>query len=246
MVSLKNVHALTHLTPEQAKPYIKITNNQWSVYYYLLSISDYNAYKREDHRYVYRENLSATKIARKFSFTPRTYYNTLDALHKKGLIDNSNSNYITIPLPRLYTEIPKKLLAQLLAYYDILGIDLLRTYLFFKGIEEKYNNKSFTIRNIIRCLGQSDKKVENYRKVLTCIDLLSCWDLIGYKSFMKEDTTIGKYRLYSIKYVRNKSEILDARDLENGEFINYDGLTEDEEKILQRDLNLDIVEETDD
>lgn len=104
------LHAITHITPEQATGYTQINDNQWSVYFYLLSNSDYNSIDKEDHRFIYRSDINITRLSEKLNFTRQTYYNILKALHKRKLIDNNNSDYILLPLPKLYAEISKELM----------------------------------------------------------------------------------------------------------------------------------------
>ena len=52
------IDAIIHNKPEMAKSYKKITEKQWTVYYYLLSVSVYNNKDREDHRYVYKSSIN--------------------------------------------------------------------------------------------------------------------------------------------------------------------------------------------
>lgn len=231
-----NIQALTHLTPEQAKPYNKLSDNQWNVYFYLLSVSDYNSLQREDHRYVYKSELSPSKIAKAFGFTPRTYYNIIEALRKKKLIIEE-TNYYLFPLPSVYATIPKKLLAQLLAYRKIVSIDLLRTYLLFKAVYKKYGtSKGLSTRNIVRCLGHSEGRTEFYQRVEICIDLLAKWKLISYKSEWREDPNIGKYMVYKITGVNEKSEELNFRGVEEYKLSGEGDFTKEEEEHIKKVL----------
>ena len=236
------IHALTHLNPEQAKPYTKINDNQWNVYFYMLSISEYNSLRRENHRYVYKNELSATKIAKSFGFSTRTYYNIIKALLDKKLIEEGNSYYL-LPLPEVYGCIPRKLLSQLLAYRKIMTIDLLRTYLLLKATYRRFGNtKGLSTRNIVRCLGHSEGRAEFYQRVELCIDLLAKWKLIDYKTEWREDPNIGKYSVYKILDVRDKSEDLDFRRVEEEKLSGEGDLTKEEEEHIKKVLGTNFIE----
>lgn len=235
------LHAITHITPEQATGYTQVNDNQWSVYFYLLSNSDYNSIDKEDHRFIYRSDINITRLSEKLNFTRQTYYNILKALHKRKLIDNNNSDYILLPLPKLYAEISKELMGQLLSYYNQFGIDLLRTYLFFVAVDKKYGkSKPITIRNIVKCLGHSTGRPEYYKNISACIDILSYWKLINFHTEWVEDTQIGKYMTYIIHEVASYSPILNERFEDYSGLLAAGGLTEDEEKIIARDMGIEL------
>lgn len=233
----KNVQAAVQNTPTEAEQFKKVTDNHWTVYYYLLSISYKNYH--EFHRYVYRKDINITQASKDLGINRQTFYNSLKALQKVHLIiidENSKKQIIYINIPEVYATISKDLLIQLLSYRKILTIDLLRTYLFVKIVHSNVTNKDVTIRNIVRCLGHSDTTSENYKKVEVYLNLLKSWKLIDYKCNYKLNETIGGYRVYNFTHVNNSSEELTKR-MWNGEIRNNDGLTKDEEEYVKRKLN---------
>lgn len=236
MQKAKLIDATTQVTPQQAKKYTSLTDNQWAVYYYLLSLSDYNSIKREDHRYVYRDTFNITQMSKELGFTRATYYNSLKALEKKGLIDNSFKEYIILPLPKIYTQISRSLIKQLLYYRTSdMSIDLLRVYLFCSYMWEHYKeNKPFTLRNVVKCLGHSDSRQEYYNRVEVSLDLLASWKLINFRTEMIEHEVYGKYRIYKITDVYASSKELDERFSQTGLMNNTDGLTEKEIEHIRK------------
>lgn len=236
----EKIQALTHITQEQARPYTKLNENQWNVYFYLLSISDYNSLKREDHRYVYKSEISPTKIAKAFGFQPRTYYNIIKALQGKGLLSDQ-PKYFLLPLPEAYTTIPRPLLSQLLAYRERMTIDLLRTYLVCRAIYDKYGlSKAISIRNIVGCLGHSLGRSEYYRTVELSLDLLINWGLVKYKTEWREDEKIGKYRVYRIYEVLDESPELNFRGLEEHVLSGKGDLSKEEEEHIRKIIGEDF------
>jgi DNA-binding MarR family transcriptional regulator len=103
------INAIIHNVPEKEEPYKKITEKQWTVYYYLLSISNYNSKDREDHRFVYKRDINITAISKTLGISRSTFYTATDALEKKNLITKYD-NYYTMKVPYSYTQISRNLL----------------------------------------------------------------------------------------------------------------------------------------
>ena len=240
MVDRKNpvtsINALTQRNAKDGKDYSQITEKQWTVYYYLLSESLINVGLGEKHRFIYRNQLNISQASKILGINRTTFYNALPKLKKYRLIEYiDGGEYITIPLPKIYATIPKKLLAQLLYYRKLLSIDLLRTFLFFSAFYELNFNKGITIRNIVRTLGHSDTTTSNYLHIQIYMDLLKDWELIKYTSEIKTEENIGNYRIYYITEVKYESEKLNERFvLAEGEKKTLDGLTKEEEEIVAR------------
>lgn len=130
-------------------------------------------------------------------------------------------------------------MGQLLAYYDQFEMDLLRVYLFFKGVYYKYGStRPVTTRNIVRCLGHSEGRTEYYRRVEACKDLLAQWKLIDYHSHWVEDPQLGVYETYIIHNVADKSDTLDKRFNTPANLFNKGGLTPEEEKTIIEGLQI--------
>lgn len=233
MIQNKNVQAIVQKTPQEGNFFKKITEKNWTVYYYLLAISSKNF--SENHRYAYRKDFNITQASKELGINRQTFYNSLTTLSKNNMIETYN-DYILINIPETYTTITKNLLIQLLSYRKVLSIDLLRTYLFAKVIYDTYKNKEITLRNIVRCLGHSDTTAENYKKVEIYLDLLSNWKLIQYTRDIKKDDKIGSYRIYNFTKVYTESEELQKREI-NGDMQVNAGLSPEEEEFIKNKIN---------
>lgn len=179
----------------------KLSNNQWGVYYYLLLFSNYN--QNQKRNYIYKADISPTKIAKFFGFQTRSYYNIINTLIKKGLlIDESEALYFSSS--EKYTAISRQQFSNLLFCSENLSIDLLRTYLACKTIFEEYGLiKSFSIRKMVEYLGHSVGRSEQYKIVESCLDFLIQKDLIKINTKQKEKSQ--SYQIYNIndKYLNN-------------------------------------------
>lgn len=232
MKSTDKIDAIIHNKTEAAQSYKKITEKQWTVYYYLLSVSIYNSKDRENHRYVYKSSINISLISKNLGIARSTFYKAIEALEKFNLI-RTFPEYYTLKLPRTYAEISRKLLSQLLSYRKELTVDLLRTYLFFSAAYNVINEKEFTKRNLIRCLGYPDNVPDYYKKIEIYIDLLRSWNLIQYSSRI-EYTELGQIRIYKIEKVFISSAELDSRFSLEGEMcIKNVGLSDEEENKIQ-------------
>lgn len=225
------IDALIHNRPEAADLYKKITEKQWTVYYYLLSVSIFNSRDSEDHRFVYKSSINISAVSKNLGVARSTFYAAIDKLEKVNLLKQYN-DYYTLKIPGHYTEISRELLSQLLSFRKTLTVDLLRTYLFFTATFRLHRGKEFTKRNIIRCLGYPDNVSEYYKRIETYIDLLHYWNLIDYTSRV-EQTELGTCRLYKVKNINTSSNILDNR-IETDELgVENFGLTPEEEQLIK-------------
>lgn len=229
-----NLRVTTHVTAAEAEPYKKIKDNYWLVYYYLLSKSHYNNEEKDNpHRYVYRDKISPTVAARDLGISRSTVYRALDALSSSKLIKTAPAYYI-IPRHESWASIEKNLLNALIGYCQVLGVDLLRTYLFVVAFDYKFGKtKAFSKRNVVRCLGHNENDTEAYKRLETYFDLLEVWKLVYLDKETKVDK-FGTHSLYYIVTVNSKSEILEERLNERTDANNPYGLTKEEEKELEK------------
>lgn len=225
------IDALIHNRPEAANLYKIITEKQWTVYYYLLSVSIYNSRENEDHRYVYKSSINISAVSKNLGIARSTFYAAIGKLEKVNLL-KPYDEYYTLKIPGHYTEISRELLSQLLSFRKALTVDLLRTYLFFAATYRIHKGKEFTKRNIIRCLGYPDNVSDYYKKVETYIDLLHYWELIDYTSRI-EQTELGTCRLYKVKNIKTSSDMLNNRVETNELGIENLGLTPEEEQLIK-------------
>ena len=236
MKSTDKIDAIIHNKTEAAQSYKKITEKQWTVYYYLLSISDYNLRQREDHRYVYKSDINVSAVSKILGIARSTFYKAIEVLKEKRLIW-CYDNYYTLDLPSSYAEISRNLLSQLLSYRKVLSIDLLRTYLFCSINYKMGTRKGFTKRNLISCLGYPVTTAEYYSKMDIYLDLLRSWGLVQFSTTV-EQTELGNIRLYKIERIYDSSDILDERfDCIQDYAPANIGLTEEEEERIKKELN---------
>lgn len=228
----QKVRAIMHTETAEGNRYKNIKEKNWIVYYYLLSLSHYNG--DEDHRFVYREEFNIAAAARDLKISRTTFYTSLEKLEKAGLIKQShNKDFYTIPIRYSWPQLSKNLLNGLLGYSNVIGIDLLRTYLFLIIYSEKYYSKKFTRRNLIRCLGRDENNVEMYRRVEVYLTLLESWNLVNLRQEIETDE-LGEHVLYSVVKVYKTSDYLD-RILETriDEANSVYGLTKEEENDVK-------------
>ena len=139
----------------------EITSKHWKIYYYLLSVSKFNAERVEDHRYVYKKDFNISACCRFLGVkSTQTFYNAIERLHKHHLVTDDGEHYI------LYAKTPidvnRDVLTNLIEYSAGKNkegnIDLLRTYLILKRINklaESSEDRTFTKRELIILLGHS-------------------------------------------------------------------------------------------
>lgn len=200
------VSAMIHTDEQEAKAYKKLTEKQWTVYFYLLSVSNYNAAAQENHRYVYKKDINITQVSKKMGISRPTFYKAIDTLIEYNLITPTNEHYL-LEIQPSYTMINKTLLVQLLYYRKILGIDLLRTYLFCKLLFKLSKNKLFTKKNVIVCLGHNETDGDIYKMIEIYLNLLNYWKLIKISSEVK-NTNCGQIRLYRLIDIKDSSDYL--------------------------------------
>lgn len=204
------VYAQTQTKGNQ-KAMAKITSKQWKIYYYLLSISKYNTKGKEDHRYVYRDQVNISAVCRLLEIkSPQTFYNALERLKEKGLVIRTESCYY------IYAKEPVKIetdvLLNLMSYSFTKNddeIDLLRTYLILKKIDEiagDAKERSFTARQICLLLGHSDTRPEYYINIKKYLGLLSFWGLIELKYHTATNLSLGNhYTVYHLQKIYSKA-----------------------------------------
>lgn len=182
--------------------YNKITDKQWSVYYYLLSISNWNEERKEDHRYVYKDKLNISAASRTLGIGRDTIYRALRCLEEYSLIYTMDYQYY-IPTPEVYAEVNLKTVQFLLKFRKFIGIDLLRTYLilrkYYSLCKKDGKIKYFVKKEIIDLLGHSTSDTSFYHLVEIYLSLLEKWGLVELKRATITSSTGGYIRFSLIK-----------------------------------------------
>lgn len=231
--TITRISAVMHTEPKEANCYKTIKEKNWVVYYFLLSISNYN--NEEKHRYVYRSQFNISLVSKNLGISRSTFYTSLEKLEKVGLLEpNMNKDYYIIPIKSSWAQIHQDILIGLLGYSQTQGIDLLRTYLFCRMLYEKNGyNKGFTKRNLIRCLGHSENDDIMYERAEVYFDLLEKWKLI-YLNVETIVDNLGEHEIFHLAKVEKTSEELSKRlEKRVQEKQNPYGLSAEEEKEFE-------------
>lgn len=239
----KNISALMSDNAKQMEKYKVSRKKQkdssgevsWIIYYYLLSISHYNY--DESHRFVYKNEFNVSELARKLEFSRPYFYTVVDKLKKQGLLRmNHDEDVYIIPITSTSVQINQEIFQALLGYAPILGIDLLKTYLFLCIVNNK--GKRFTRRNIVKCLGHDDTGEEFYKRVDIYLDLFEKWELVYFRKNAKTDKVLGTFNEYSIEKLNKNSAYLEKQlEERKKESQNCFGLTDNEVKEIENILN---------
>ena len=183
----------------------KITANQWKIYYYLLSISNYDSQRVEDHRFVYKSDFSVTEMCKELGIkSKQTYYNAMERLAKRGLIANYDK-YILIFVYN-WIEINLDVLKALLkiGINEPQNIDLLRTFLIIKKIYKFDKEKSFTIKDIVELLGHNKNDSIYYDNVREYLKCLVFWKMMEVKTHNTTVSNRGQFTVYHLQWVSDQ------------------------------------------
>lgn len=189
-----------------------ITSKHWKIYYYLLSVSKFNAQKIEDHRYVYKKDFNISACCRFLGVkSTQTFYNAIQRLREHHLVRDDGDYFILYS--RTPIDVKKDVLSNLIEYSAGKkkegNIDLLRTYLILKRIDklaENAEDRCFTKREMIILLGHSDSTSEMYDNIRIYLALLAAWGFIELKYHTAYDTQLGNYTVYHLQKVNDMPE----------------------------------------
>ena len=131
---------------------VKLTDAQWRLYYYFLSICEDN--------FICKQNLKIKHCCEILNLTKSTYYNAIKALLKYNLITDYNDSIVINKSTDNFVDIEMSVLKVLLHFSKT--ADLIRLYLMFL----KFGNtkiKYFTKRKIADLLGHKNiETTENF------------------------------------------------------------------------------------
>lgn len=192
-----------------------ITSKQWQVYYYLLSISNFDAQRREDHRYVYKKDFNISAAAKFLGIGRQTIYRALNNLAEAGLVIERGQSYALYS--KTWAPIEKDTLRGLLRFSKAASknIDMLRLYLALKKLNQTAKSKaekSFTRRDAVVLLGHGKSDTASYQDVKTYIILLTYFNLIEVKTHMEHSDSFGNYIVYHLQNVMETSDRADFED----------------------------------
>lgn len=181
----------------------KLTTKQWIVYYYLMSICDWNGKDNERHYYLYKNKLNISAAARLLNMSRTTIHNTINKLlgtgkdevdKREDLILKDCGDYYIVKIPNIYAEIHQKTLSFLIPYQSILGVDLIRTYAILCRIKQHPElPQRFTKATLLSILGHSINDTSMYYQMELYLGFLAYWHLVDLKIEIIT-TNVGTHR----------------------------------------------------
>ena len=156
---------------ERNIPVVKMNTSENAVYYYLLSIANWNAAQKETHYYLLKKNVNKADIARRIGIGRTTVYNTFKSLLDKGVLRESDKYYY-IDHPKLYAYIGQDVLDYLIDYFPITSSDIVKICVVvnhwiaingkegvsatdladFCGRDKTHNSNILRVKIILKCL----------------------------------------------------------------------------------------------
>ena len=203
---MKNsVYAQTQ-TKENYQTDRKITAKQWKIYYYLLSVSKFDADKVEDHRYVYRKDFNITQACRNLGIkSNQTFYNAIQRLEEHRLIRATDTVFFLYA--KNWISVDRDLLGNLVKFSKTKeeDIDLLRTFLILKKLDkiaETSKEREITLRQLSILLGHGDTHPQYYQNIRIYLALLCFWGLIKLKQHRQYNESLGTaYTIYHLQKI---------------------------------------------
>lgn len=188
---------------------LKLSDKQFTVYYYLLSISKFNQYE-ENHRYVYKNSFNVQKACKMLGLSKSTFYKAIDALCDCDFVQKFKDYYLLYAPHCKYADINLSILSGLLMFRKFTGVDLIRTYLVLLNLYEIDSRevKTFSRKSLLEVLGLSTKRKENYLIMEIYLSLLQEWKLIKITE-KKITNNFTTYTLYSLDKVSHKSDYIE-------------------------------------
>ena len=183
------------------KDKIKLTNIQWKLYYYLVSISEDNFISKQDFK---KEN-----CCKVLNTNLTTYYKAIKVLTTHSLITVYSDAIIINDIMDNYVEIELSVLKTLL--YFSKNTDLVRLYLIFL----KYGDsrvKRFTKNKIIEMLGHAGRNNKFYPLAQNYLNILQDLKLIDLT--IEEKECCGRsYNSYTLNKVYETNDYFKADKL---------------------------------
>lgn len=182
--------------------FVKLTNKQLAVYYWLISKAYWNSENNEDHYYLYNDDICYAQVAKELGIgSVNTIKSAFAKLEQYGRICILQ-NKIIIPHAELYTYLHIDLIKYLLAYSQVLGAELLLFYSILKRLYElnlKNNTQTtFYIKYFVVLLGHNPNDDNEYRKIHAYLAFLEGINLIKTTQIQKQNQG-GMYTEYILR-----------------------------------------------
>lgn len=205
MSTMKNVRVTA--SDHVHKP-MKLTDKQWLVYYYLMSICKWNGKEQEHHYYIYKNQLNVSFASKLLSISRTTFYKGMEILTDLGVITNEDSYYI-VQIPRVYAAVDQKTITYLLQYQKYLGVELIRAYVILNRIYQHQElDQWFNKATLVSILDHNYNDTSYYPQIELFLGFFEYWGLINYE-IEKKKTNVGVIKYYKIKEIHNIEEVSD-------------------------------------
>lgn len=187
--------------------FVKLTQKQWSVYYWLVVKSYWNSNKKEQHYFLYSSDFSYSEIKKELGIKDnRTIKSAMEKLELYNKI-NIVGDIIYIPHPDLYTYLSINLIKYLLTLCSIINIssELIVVYSILKRLREldKKHDKqtTFNLKLILKLLGHNENDKKAYILIKIFISILVGEGLIKVSETIKNNKggNYVEYTLWEIK-----------------------------------------------
>lgn len=166
-----------HVETENSKQKYKLSAKSWLLYYYLMIVSNFSLSVSDTHRFVMKDQLNVSEIAKIIDVSRATIYNNISKLEKAQLLINKDDKYL-LSSTEDYVDIDVRILRFLLNK-TIEGAasgagDILRIYLILSFIDDDESNycSMFMKSHLVKMLGHSKKDNQSYKNVEKCLSIL--------------------------------------------------------------------------
>lgn len=189
------------------KGFVKFTSKQLAVYYWLISKSFWNSKDREDHYFIYRNDINYSQMGRELGIgSVNTIKSALSKLELYSYIMMDNET-IYIPHKDYYTYLDVGLIKFLLGWSGILGAEIIMFYSilkrFFELNKESGQKTKFNTKLMMKLFGYSDSNTEIYKKFRLYIAFLESYKLIETTTQTKKNKG-GEYIEYTLWNISDK------------------------------------------
>ena len=166
-----------HVETENNKQKYKLSASSWLLYYYLMSVSNFSLSVSDTHRFIMKDQLNFSEIAKIINVSRATIYNSISKLEKAQLLINKNDKYL-LSSTEDYVDIDVRILRFLLnkAIEEASNGagDILRIYLILSFVDDDESNYGsiFMKSHLVKMLGHSKKDNQSYKNVEKCLSIL--------------------------------------------------------------------------
>lgn len=229
----------------QSKPAI-LTQKQYLVYSYLISLSKWNSQENEKHYYVYKNSFVIKDACELLGITAPTWRSSIKKLHDYGLLiegQESIHKQYKIAIPKNYAPLDLSVIKLLLPYATVLtpigGGNIISVYSliyrYWIACSKEKESCEITVNQIKSMFNQRTAK-SNYMIYKIMLDIFKATGLINYSECLRTNNGI-QYRAYIIKKVEH--EIRYDLGLDKNSISNANDLIN---KIGKDNENIEIVE----